>query len=64
METLARNDSSGKVVNKKGLAFNNFEAMITAMINSDNMFFISPAGMFDALATNGFWLGYYYFVDS
>jgi len=49
---------------KKGLAFDNFEVMITAMKNSDNKLFIGPAGMFDALATDGFWLGYYYIVDS
>ncbi len=55
--------TSGELISQKRLAFNNFEVMITAMKKSDNKFFISPAGMFDALATNGFWLGYYYFVD-
>ncbi len=38
--------------------------MLTAMKISDNKFFISSAEMFAAMATNGFWLGYYYYVHN
>ena len=38
--------------------------MLTAMKISDAKFFISPAEMFAAMATNGFWLSYYYFAHS
>jgi hypothetical protein len=42
-----------------GIAF-----MITPMKNSDRKLFMGPAESFDAFATKGLWLGYYYFVSS
>jgi hypothetical protein len=37
---------------------------MAAMKYSYSKLFTGPAEIFDAIATNGFWLGYYYFVDN